>query len=166
MSGMEDHTSQACTAAATVVSELDVSWLLNRAAQRMTDAVHAEASTHGIGMRGQLVLSALVQESGRSQLALGAALVVDKTTLTTELDRLESCGLVQRLPDPRDRRVRIPEITEKGRQIQAAVSTAIRCATDQQLAVLSTDERKILEEALRRLVESPSHAGQPGVSSV
>jgi DNA-binding MarR family transcriptional regulator len=148
------------------VSELDVTWLLGRAAQRLAEAVDVQASTHGIGMRGQLVLSALTQEGGRTQLALGAALAVDKTTLTTELDRLESCGLVQRLPDPRDRRVRIPEITDRGRQIQAAVSAAIKGATDQQLAVLSVDERKILEEALRRLVESPSDAGQPGVSHV
>src|SRR6201995_1207978 len=149
MSGVEDHSSQACAAAATVVSELGVSWLLARAAQRMSDVVQIEAGTHGIGMRGQLVLSALIQESGRTQLALGAALAVDKTTLTTELAGLEPCGLVQRLPDPRDRRVRIPEITDKGRQIQATVSEAIRCATDRQLAVLSVDDRKILEEARR-----------------
>jgi MarR family transcriptional regulator, organic hydroperoxide resistance regulator len=166
MRPVEEDVSGACAAAARIAPDLDVSWLLNRAAQLLTEAVHAEATTHGIGIRSQLVLSALIQESGRTQLALGAALVVDKTTLTTELDRLESCGLIQRLPDPRDRRVRIPEITDKGRQIQATVSEAIKCATDHQLAVLSVDERKILEEALRRLVESPSHTGQPGVSPV
>lgn len=155
-----------CAAAASLCPRFDLSWLLNRAAQRMSDVVHTEASRHGIGMRGQLVLTALSQEAGRTQLALGAALAVDKTTLTTELDRLESCGLVLRRPDPRDRRVRIPEITEKGRQVQATLSEAIRAATDQQVAVLSDAERAILEQALQRLVESPSQAGQPGVSPV
>jgi DNA-binding MarR family transcriptional regulator len=163
---VDEDQVEACAAAASVCSRLDLSWLLNRAAQRMSDVVHAEAGRYGIGMRGQLVLTALCQEAGRTQLVLGAALAVDKTTLTTELDRLESCGLIQRRPDPRDRRVRIPEITEKGRQLQATLSEAIKNVTDQQVAVLSEAERTILEGALRRLVESPSHAGQPGVSAV
>src|ERR1700753_3171778 len=96
-----------CRAAASRCSELDRAWLLSRAAQRLADAVQAEAARHGIGMRAQLILSALAQGGGRTQLALGADLAVDKTTLTTELDRLEGCGLIQRRPDPKDRRVRI-----------------------------------------------------------
>jgi DNA-binding MarR family transcriptional regulator len=149
-----------------VCSELDVSWLLHRAAQRLADAVQAEAARHGIGMRAQLILSALAQGPDRTQLALGAYLAVDKTTLTTELDRLEGCGLIQRRPDPRDRRVRIPEITEEGRRRQAEAAESIKGITDRELAVLSADERKILEESLRRLVDSPVETAQPGVSPV
>jgi DNA-binding MarR family transcriptional regulator len=129
-----------------------VSWLLSRAAQRIADAVHVEASRHGVGMRGQLVLSALTEQSGRTQLALGGDLSVDKTTLTTELDRLESCGLVHRRPDPRDRRVRIPEITDQGRHVQDMVSLAIKKVVDDELSVLTAAERAALEESLRRIV--------------
>ena len=38
-------------------------------------------------------------------------LELDKTTLMSQLDRLERMGLVVRRSDPRDRRARIPEIT-------------------------------------------------------
>ncbi len=147
-------------------SELDLSWLLHRAAQRLAEAVQAEAARHGIGMRAQLVLTALTQEAGRTQLALGSDLAVDKTTLTTELDRLEACGLVERRPDPKDRRVRIPEITETGRKCQADAAAAIEDITDRQAAVLSPAEREFLESCLRRLIESPSAVGRPGVSAV
>jgi MarR family transcriptional regulator, organic hydroperoxide resistance regulator len=147
-------------------SALDLSWLLHRAAQRLAEAVQAEAARHGIGMRAQLVLTALTQESGRTQLALGADLAVDKTTLTTELDRLEACGLIERRPDPKDRRVRIPVITEAGRCRQAEASAAIKDITDRQAAVLSPAEREILESCLRRLVEGPVDAERPGVSPV
>jgi DNA-binding MarR family transcriptional regulator len=147
-------------------SELDLSWLLHRAAQRLAEAVQAEATRHGIGMRAQLVLTALTQETGRTQLALGADLAVDKTTLTTELDRLEACGLIERRPDPKDRRVRIPEITEAGRRRQAEAAAAIKQITDQQAAVLSAAEREMLESCLRRLIESPADTSRPGVSRV
>lgn len=159
---MEDE----CTAARAVCSELDVTWLLNRAAQRLSDAVQAEAAAHGIGMRAQLILTALINESGRTQLALGGYLAVDKTTLTTELDRMEGCGLIQRKPDPRDRRVRIPEITDSGRSVQAEVAQRIIAITDARLAMLADDERKVLQEALRRIVEAPDVPGSPGVSPV
>lgn len=162
----EQHESMSpCDAARVVCNELDVNWLVHRVAQRFGEAVEAETNRHGIGMRGQLVLAALSQEGGRTQLALGSALALDKTTLTTVLDKLESAGLVRRLPDPKDRRVRIPEITAAGRRLAAEVAEAIRGVTDQQLAVLSADERKMFEESLRRLVEGcPSDAGQPGGS--
>lgn len=150
------HDANLCDIAASSCNAIDdVAWLLNRAAQRLADAVQAEALRHGVGMRAQLVLSALTEQRGRTQLALGADLSVDKTTLTTELDRLESCGLVHRCPDPRDRRVRIPEITDKGRQLQNEVSRAIDKVVDDELSVLSPAERTALEDSLRRIVVRP-----------
>ncbi|MFD1050631.1 MarR family winged helix-turn-helix transcriptional regulator, partial [Kibdelosporangium lantanae] len=92
----------------------DLTWLLNRAAHEMREAMDAEAHAHGVTLRGQIVLTALAQyeESpyskapGRrfSQLALSSSLGLDKTTMTAVLDKLEGQGLVVRTPDPNDRR--------------------------------------------------------------
>jgi hypothetical protein len=41
------------------------------------------------GVRDWIVLSALIAETGRTQLGLGHALGLDKTTLTALLDRVE-----------------------------------------------------------------------------
>jgi DNA-binding MarR family transcriptional regulator len=42
----------------------------------------------------------------------------------SQLDRLERMGLVVRRADPRDRRARIPEITEAGNALRAQVASA------------------------------------------
>ena len=58
-----------------------------------------------------MIAATLIAEPGRTQLALGHALGLDKTTVTSLLDRLEADGLIVRSLDPHDRRARIPEIT-------------------------------------------------------
>jgi DNA-binding MarR family transcriptional regulator len=157
-----EPTAQACDRAHDVLHTSDLNWLLHRAAQRIGEAFQVAAKEHGIDMRAQLVLSALSQGNCRTQLRLGASLGLDKTTLTTVLDRLERGGFVQRRPDPADRRVRIPEITDAGRDLQRKVDHDVRLVEEELLRVLQPGERRILELALRRLVESG--AEQPGGS--
>ncbi|WP_253769344.1 MarR family winged helix-turn-helix transcriptional regulator [Goodfellowiella coeruleoviolacea] len=114
-----------CQEVRACAQHVDLNWLLHRVAQRLGNAMQAEAERHGIGIRGQLVLTALAQEQRRTQLALSHALGLDKTTMTSVLDRLEQSGLVVRKPDPNDRRVRLPELTEQGRALQAVVADAL-----------------------------------------
>jgi MarR family transcriptional regulator, organic hydroperoxide resistance regulator len=143
-------TAQACSTAHDVLRTSDLNWLLHRAAQRIGEALQVAAKEHGIDMRAQLVLSALRHGSRRTQLALGASLGLDKTTLTTVLDRLERDGFVQRRPDPADRRVRIPEITDAGRDLQRKVDHDVRLVEEGLLQVLEPEQRRTLEAALRR----------------
>ena len=68
----------------------DLTWLLHRAAQRTRAALDQVAQVQGLtGVRDWIVLSALIAGPGRTQPALGHALGLDKTTLTSLLDRLE-----------------------------------------------------------------------------
>ena len=60
------------------------------------------------------MLSALDQAPSRTQVELGKALGLDRTTLMAQLDRLERMGLVVRRGDPRDRRTRIPYRRPRG----------------------------------------------------
>lgn len=154
-------TARNRAAAGATEQTSDLNWLLHRAAQRMGDALDAEAMRHGITIRDQLVLSALAAEPGRAQLAIGAALGVDKTTLTTVLDRLERRGLVRRGPDPQDRRVRIPEVTAAGRALQLEVAGAVHAVERELLQAVPTDERTALRSALRRLADSAAGTHRP-----
>lgn len=136
----------------------DLTWLLHRAAQRMRAALDQVARTHGLsGVRDWIVLSALIAEAGRTQLTLGHALGLDKTTLTSLLDRLESDGLIVRSLNPHDRRARIPEITVAGRRVQARVTRARDHAEDELLKAFSAREQQLLRDLLTRLA-----AGQHG----
>jgi DNA-binding MarR family transcriptional regulator len=161
----EPVTVKACDAAREVLRPSDLNWLLHRAAQRVGDLLETAAARHGIGMRGQLVLSALQLHPGRTQLALGAALGLDKTTLTTVLDKLEGAGLVRRLPDPADRRVRIPAITEAGAKLRERVDHDVHLVEKELLATLAVDERRLLEDCLRRLIAADTGAGAPPAGS-
>ncbi|MBP2319950.1 DNA-binding MarR family transcriptional regulator [Kibdelosporangium banguiense] len=139
------------------LQHFDVNWLINRAAHGLREAMDAEAIAHGTTIRGQIVLTALVQNDGPgarpySQLALGHALGVDKTTMTALLDKLERQGLVVRTPDPTDRRARIPVPTEAGRELQAKLYRQLKSVEERMLSPLSLDEQDQLRDMLRRLI--------------
>ena len=134
----------------------DLTWLLHRAAQRMRAALDQVARAQGLsGVREWIVLSALIAEPGRTQLALGHALGLDKTTLTSLLDRLETGGLIIRCLDPHDRRARIPEITTAGRRIQARVTRTRDHAEAELLNSVTAHEQRLLRDLLTRLAASP-----------
>jgi MarR family transcriptional regulator, organic hydroperoxide resistance regulator len=145
-------------ATGTTTQPADLTWLLHRAAQRMRAALDQVARAQGLaGVRDWIVLSALIAQPGRTQLALGHALGLDKTTLTSLLDRLETDGLVIRSLDPHDRRARIPEVTTAGRRIQARVTRARDHAEAELLKPFSPQEQRLLRDLLSRLA-----AGLPG----
>ncbi len=136
-------------------SRAGLNWLLHRAAQKLGAVAQEAAVRHGITTRGQIVLTALVSvDFQRTQLALGHALGVDKTTLTAELDRLERAGLITRKPDPNDRRVRVPSITEKGRAVQREVEKLHLQVEREFTADLTPDEARTLHVLLQRLIAS------------
>lgn len=102
----------------------ELTWLLHRAAQHMHNATGEQAERHGLTLREYIVLSALQKTPGLTQGELGRTLSLDKTTLMSQLDRLERKDLVVRRSAPGDRRIRIPEITDSGEDLRATVAEA------------------------------------------
>jgi len=102
----------------------EITWLLHRAAQRLRSATGEQAEKHGIQLRDYIVLSALAMSADLTQIELGKLLGLDKTTLMSQLDRLERMGLVVRRTDPQDRRRRIPAITANGQAAREKVAAA------------------------------------------
>ena len=64
-------------------------------------------------------------------------------------------GLIQREPDPADRRVRLLSITERGSGIRAAVQSAIQRNKERLLARLAPADRTAFLRALRTLAALP-----------
>lgn len=138
--------------------QADLTWLLHRAAQRMRAALDDAARSHGLaGARDWLVLSTVAAGPPQTQLALAHTLGLDKTTLTSLLDRLEARGYVTRSLDRHDRRARIPSLTPRGVEIQRRVA---RARDETEAAVLRefTDgERRVLRDLLARLAADSGH---------
>jgi MarR family transcriptional regulator, organic hydroperoxide resistance regulator len=107
------------------------------------------AEQHGLGLRDYIVLSALDKSPGLTQSDLGRSLGLDKTTLMSQLDRLEGRGLVVRRSAPSDRRLRIPVITAAGERLRATVADACAAA---EAAVLEPFGSGLVDDLRRLLV--------------
>ena len=132
----------------------DLTWLLHRAAQNMRGALDEVARAHGLtGARDWMVLTALSTGPRQTQLAIAHALGLDKTTMTSLLDRMEGRGLLTRCTDSHDRRARIAVLTDEGRRVQAEVTQARDRVEASLLATFSPEEQDRLRELLARLAE-------------
>jgi MarR family transcriptional regulator, organic hydroperoxide resistance regulator len=156
-------TPTEAAAAAAVVSDPDrpdLTWLLHRAAQHMRAGLDEAARAHGLtGARDWIVLSALASGPRQTQLALAQSLGLDKTTMTSLLDRMEARGLITRCTDSHDRRARIPELTGAGRRVQAEVTSARDRVEAGLLSGFTVDEQAQLRGLLTRLTVAPADHG-------
>jgi DNA-binding MarR family transcriptional regulator len=117
------------------------------------------AAKHGLTMRDHIVLSALHLSPGMTQVELGKALGMDKTTLTSELDRLEGLGLVKRSIDARDRRARTLAVTAPGERVRRRVSAEAERAERATLSAVSESDVARLRRMLYDLI---GNAEDPG----
>ena len=80
------------------------------------------------------------------------AVLITSGAMTAALDRLERAGLIRRLPDPLDRRVKIAALIEKGVMIVEEAAKARFAAAQETLAQLDKNEQAELTRLLRKLV--------------
>ncbi|MGW0762323.1 MarR family winged helix-turn-helix transcriptional regulator [Streptomyces sp. NPDC002814] len=85
---------------------------------------------------------------------LAQKLKCEPSNVTGIVDRLESRGLVERRPDPKDRRVKLAATTDEGRRVARGLRESLRFAREP-LAGLSEDERLALRDLLRRMLSAP-----------
>jgi len=103
---------------------------------------------HGLTMWAYVVLVALADEPVRTQAALADAIRADKTRIIPVLDDLQQRGLIERSPDPADRRSHLLSLTTAGRHVHRAARSGIRTYERRLLDRLSPAERSGLLAAL------------------
>jgi DNA-binding MarR family transcriptional regulator len=121
---------------------------LGRALTRAEEPILRE---HGLTMWAYIVLLALREQETRTQAALAERIRADKTRLIPVLDELQDRGLIERHPDPADRRVRLLAITPEGRRLTARTQAAIQRNEDKHLARLDPADREAFLRALQVL---------------
>ncbi|MET8948631.1 MarR family transcriptional regulator [Streptomyces sp. NPDC004542] len=84
---------------------------------------------------------------------LAQKLKCEPSNVTGIVDRLESRGLVERRPDPSDRRVKLAAATDDGRRVARELRDGLRFARAP-LAGLSDEERLALRDLLRRMLDA------------
>jgi DNA-binding MarR family transcriptional regulator len=99
---------------------------------------------------GPLSLSGLAEATG-----------VDAPYATLIVDTLEERGLVERRPDPADRRRKLVSLTPEGKEAVARVSR-IQREPPPGFAGLSATELGLLEDLIRRISSAPRPPAPPG----
>lgn len=129
--------------------------LLESAERVMRDhmtPLFAEAGLH----QGEFDVLATLRCSGApymlSPTQLYEATMISSGGMTNRLDRLERAGLVERRPDPGDRRGKLIALTDAGRRV--IDETIGRHVENEQrlLAVLSPAEQQSLDDLLKKLI--------------
>ncbi|MGH3168483.1 MAG: MarR family winged helix-turn-helix transcriptional regulator [Trebonia sp.] len=134
----------------------DLGWGLAavfRAYVAAADAIAADATG---GHRGYQVLSAAARDEHESQAAMAERLGIDRTVMTYLLDDLEAARLVERQPDPVDRRSRRVAATEHGRAVLAKLDERFAQAEAGLLAGLAAGDQAELRRLLRELAARPA----------
>ncbi|MET8523672.1 MarR family transcriptional regulator [Nocardioides sp. NBC_00163] len=101
------------------------------------------------------VLAALRRAGDPYELSPGRLLretLVTSGTMTNRVDRLASRGLVERLPDPADRRGVLVRLTPDGKATVDSAFEALLAAEREFLDSLSGDQQSQLTDLLRRLL--------------
>lgn len=157
---MQDEVDRLVAAWARERPDLDVGPLevlsrVTRLARHLDRARRGAFEAHDLEVWEFDVLAAL-RRAGRPYVLspgqLLAQTLVTSGTMTNRVDRLEIRGLVQRLPDPADRRGVHVRLTPRGKDRVDASFADLLMRERELLATLSAKDQQALSGLLRRLV--------------
>lgn len=131
----------------------DTGYLLYRLGLRSGSLFNARLEQHGLRLRHYAVLRYLAAVEGARQRELSDRLGYDPSAIVSLVDDLQRLGLVERRPDPGDRRNRIVVLTKAGHRLLPESEQDGARVTDDLLAPLSAEERRTLHALLLRIAE-------------
>lgn len=136
------------------------SWLINQAALPANRLVTERLA--GVEMRRYhySLLAALDEVGPASQANLSRGTTIDRSDMVATVNELVEQGLVERTPDPTDRRRNVVTITPAGRRQLRTLDRLLGKVQDELLAPLSAEERSQLVDLLTRVVDHHARTGE------
>jgi DNA-binding MarR family transcriptional regulator len=129
-------------------------WLLRHALHTMRRDVREQVDL--TPSRHRLLRVVARAAEPQRQTALATALDVVPRSVTSLVDDLERLGLVERQPDPTDRRATLVALTHQGREVLTEADQQRRRHAEELLARLDPPEQDELLRLLHRLVDDPA----------
>ncbi len=129
----------------------DLIILVHDVARLLRYEVDRRASAHGMTRAQWIILVWLTRRPGLSQKELSEILEVEPITVARLIDRLESRGMVERRPDPKDRRIWRLHLLPPSEPVVSNFHE--ECADIHRMATtdISSDVEKIMIEGLTRM---------------
>ena len=140
-------------------------FILNDVARMLRTYADHKASQFGITRAQWVVLVRLDRFEGLKQAELAEMLDLQPITLTRLLDRLAECGLIERRPDPNDRRAKLLYLTPKAKPLleqlgdlgNELMATAL-AGVEREHVELMVAQLAIVKENLRQAIQHKNTA--------
>lgn len=135
---------------ASNVPQRTLGFVLHDVARAMRKRIEQRARAEALPLtRAQWsVLAHLSRQEGINQAALAQILDIEPITLVRLLDRLQAAGLVERRPDPTDRRARVLFLTPAAHPLLDRIWTVAAAVREEAMDGLSDAQREALMQTL------------------
>ncbi|MCF6524759.1 MarR family winged helix-turn-helix transcriptional regulator [Streptomyces sp. JJ36] len=131
--------------------------LIGTVVARYHEEYELAAAEHALTGAQARVLALLAREPMPMR-KVAVRLKCEPSNVTGIVDRLEARGLVERRPDPADRRVKLAAATASGRSTAEGLRGSLDFAREP-LAGLTSLERRLLRDLLRRMLGESTAGG-------
>jgi DNA-binding MarR family transcriptional regulator len=145
------------TPESTLTSDVDLGQALASLLRRYLDGAREATADLPGGTRGYQVLTNATTSNCSNQATLAQHLGLDRTVMTYLVDDLEKAGLVERRPDPADRRARQVLRTPEGEAALAEAGRRIGAVEHAVLAGLPAEDA----QTFRRLLAAAAADAPP-----
>ena len=147
----------------------EFAFMLNDVARMLRTYADRKAGQFGITRAQWQVLVRLDRFEGLKQAELAEMLDLQPITLTRLLDRLVECDLIERRPDPNDRRAKLLYLTPKARPLlgqlgdlgDELMGTAL-AGVEREHVELIVAQLAIVKENLRQAIQNKNASAAPG----
>jgi len=123
----------------TVTTKKEIAFNINDVARLLRTYADQKARHAGMTRAQWAVLLRLECREGLNQSDLAEDLDIQPITLTRLVDRLCDNGLIERRPDPNDRRAKLLYLTPAARPLLERISTQVEVLAEEVLAGLDPD---------------------------
>jgi MarR family transcriptional regulator for hemolysin len=147
----------------------DLLFLLHDVARLLRVEADKRARQHGMTRAQWAILIWLERQPGISQKELSELLEVEPITVARLIDRLEARGMVERRPDPRDRRIWRLHLLRPAREVLHEIDDQRADMTRAVTVGIDDHSIEIMTEALLRMkstLTQEAHAARRGAEPV
>ncbi|MFJ5761106.1 MarR family winged helix-turn-helix transcriptional regulator [Neobacillus sp. NPDC093182] len=122
-----------------------------KASKAVVENIQKDIESHKISNENFMILELLYSKGPHPVQKISEILSIPSGSITYVVDKLEKKGLVERQPNPNDRRASNVLLTEEGRALFDEIFPKHVATISQNLSIVSNDEKELLIDLLKRI---------------
>ncbi|MDF1510351.1 MarR family transcriptional regulator [Robertmurraya sp. DFI.2.37] len=126
-------------------------FLLGKTFHKVSQKGKERLSNFGITPVQFTILHLLWEKEGQKSIDIAKRLHLDGSTITPILDRLVQNGLIERRHDPKDRRINLIYLTEKGKELETPLNNTMDEVNHSVIEGFDEEEIKVFKKMLTKL---------------